>query len=119
MQPNQRISPFSALFSLFLTRRASTHARKAACVHGCCCAIVFFNQVIITGCDWLVIHVKIMVIIFIYYSLQPFAVIGCVLRVTISRVGLYVDVYKITVLGLFFLGRLICEIGLYAGIYGA
>ena len=25
--------------------------------------------------------------------------------------------YKITVLGLFFLSRLICEIGLYAGIY--
>ena len=59
-----------------------------------------------------------MVIIFIYYLAQPFAVIMCVHHVTICRVGLYVDFYKITILGLFFFSRLMCEIGLYAGIYG-
>ena len=59
-----------------------------------------------------------MVIIFIYCLAQPFAVIVCVRHVTIRRVGLYVDFYKITILGLFFFSRLMCEIGLYAGIYG-
>ena len=51
--------------------------------------LVFFNHLIIPSCDWLIIHVKIMVIIFIYYFLQPFAVVGCVRRVTICRVGFY------------------------------
>ena len=35
----------------------------------------------------------------------------------ICRFGLYADFYKITVLGLFCLSQLICEISLYAGIY--
>ena len=56
-------------------------------------------------------------IIFSYYFAQPFTVIGCVCRAMICRVGLYVDFYKITVLGLFSLSRLICKISLYAGIY--
>ena len=48
------------------------HTRKAACVLGRCCAIGFFNHMIIISCDWLVIHVKIMVIIFINYFFATF-----------------------------------------------
>ena len=48
------------------------HTPKAACVRGRCHTIGVFNNMIITGCDWLVLYVKIMVIIFIYYFVQPF-----------------------------------------------
>ena len=70
------------------------HTCKAACALGRCCAISFFNHMIITSCDWLVIHVKIMAIVFIYHFLQPFDVVGCVRRVTICRVSLYADFIK-------------------------
>ena len=56
---------------------------------------------LITSCDWLVIHRKIMAIIFIYYFLQPFAVVGCVRHVTICRVGLYTDFIKLPFWGCF------------------
>ena len=92
---------FSVLFSFFLVIRASTHTREAAYALGRYCAIGFFNHMIIPSCDWLVIHVKIMVIIFIYYFLQPFAVVGCVRCVTICRVGLYADFIKSPFLGCF------------------
>ena len=70
-------------------------------------AIGFFNRMIITGYDWLVIHLKVMAIVFIYYFVQPLGVIGCVLCttvrcVTICRFGLYANFYKSIVLGLFF-----------------
>ena len=99
---------------LFFSHDKSLHAKQ----HGCCYAIGFFNHMIITGCDWLVIHVKIMVITFIYCFVQPFAVIGCVLGITICRIDLYVNFYKIIVLGLFFLSLLICEMGLLCGDMG-
>ena len=70
------------------------HTRKAACALGRCSAIGFFNHMIISSCDWLVINVKIMVINFSDYFLQPFDVVGCVQRVTICRVGLYADFIK-------------------------
>ena len=60
-----------------------------------------------------------MAIISVYYFLQPFDVVGCVRHVTICRVGLYADFMKSPFRGCFFLNQLICEIGLYAGIYGS
>ena len=87
---------FAFFLFFFLTIRASTHTKQHERMD-VVCAVGFFNHMIITGCDWLVIHVEVMVIIFIYYFVQPFAVIGFIRCVTICRVGLYLDFYKITV----------------------
>ena len=46
------------------------------------------------ACDWLVIHVKVIVINFFYYFAQPFLVIRCARHLTICRVGLYTHFFR-------------------------
>ena len=87
---NATIPAQFAFFCSFLlfSRDKSVHAHTKQHVRlDAVALLVFFNHTIIPSCDWLVIHVKIMVIIFIYYFLQPFAVVGCVAYDMLRFVG--------------------------------